>query len=74
MDWKNVLANGITAGELQRSLSDPFYGINKEQLYYACVELLFYVIILIGILWQFRRNGKKIKLLESRIANLEKKS
>jgi uncharacterized membrane protein YqjE len=69
MELFNLLANGVSV----RELTDPFYGINWNQVYYALLDLMFYVIILVGILWQFRRNGKKIKLLEIRVSELEKK-
>jgi hypothetical protein len=68
MELFNILAGSVTAGDLFK-LSEQ----DKEQAYYACVELLFLVIILVGILWQFRRNGNKIRLLEGRMSKLEKK-
>lgn len=71
MEWINFLAQSSTVGELKDSLTNPFHGYSKEQIYYAFLELMFYVIILVGILWQFRRNGRKIRCLEKRVSGLE---
>lgn len=46
--------------------------ISKQERYYSYLDSIFFLLILLGVILQFRRNGRKIKSLEGRIALLEK--